>query len=131
GSTVINSGTCYRAPERTFRMWREMGLTGFSSASMAPYYERVERMLQVERAQMSLTGGVGRVIARGADKLRLSHHALMRNAPACDGQGVCCFGCPTGAKRSTDVSYVPEALRRGAQLVTAAIVDRIDVVARP
>jgi choline dehydrogenase-like flavoprotein len=84
-------------------------------------------MLRVERAKMPLTGGVGRVVARGAGKLGYEHHAIMRNAPDCDGQGVCCFGCPTGAKRSTDVSYVPEALLRGAQLVTAARVEAIDV----
>src|SRR6202044_3086601 len=59
----------------------------------------------------------------------LSHHTLPRNAPDCDGQGVCCFGCPTGAKRSTDVSYVPEALLKGAQLVTAATVESVEVVA--
>jgi choline dehydrogenase-like flavoprotein len=106
-----------------------MGLTDFSGDSMGPYYERVERMLQVTPAKMDLTGGVGRVIARGAEKMGLSHHPLNRNAPDCDGQGVCCFGCPTGAKRSTDVSYVPEALMRGAQLVTAAHVDGIEVVA--
>jgi choline dehydrogenase-like flavoprotein len=130
GSTVVNSGTCYRAPDPVFRDWqRELGLGAFSSASMAPYYERVEAMLRVAPAKFELTGGVGRVISRGAEKLRLSHHTLVRNAPDCDGQGVCCFGCPTGAKRSTDVSYVPEALMRGAQLVTAAHVDGIDVVA--
>jgi hypothetical protein len=130
GSTVINSGTCYRAPERVFREWREeLGLAAFSSASMDPYYARVEEMLRVAPAKMELTGGVGRVIGRGAEALGLSHHPLMRNAPDCDGQGVCCFGCPTGAKRSTDVSYVPEALLRGAQLVTAANVDAVEVVA--
>ena len=130
GSTVINSGTCYRAPERVFRAWREeLGLTQFTGASLAPYYERVEAMLRVESAKRDLTGGVGRVIARGAESLGLSHHPLVRNAPDCDGQGVCCFGCPTGAKRSTDVSYVPEALLRGAQLVTGARVSTIDVVA--
>jgi hypothetical protein len=130
GSTVINSGTCYRAPEKVFREWRdELGLAAFSSASMDPYYARVEEMLRVTPARLELTGGVGRVIGRGAQALGLSHHPLMRNAPDCDGQGVCCFGCPTGAKRSTDVSYVPEALLRGAQLVTAANVDAIEVVA--
>ncbi len=130
GSTAINSGTCYRASDRVFRRWRdEMGLVDFSSTSMAPYYEKVERMLQVTRAKIELTGGVGRVIARGAEKLGLSHHPLDRNAPDCDGQGVCAFGCPTGAKRSTDVSYVPEALLRGAQMVCEARVDNIDVVA--
>lgn len=130
GTTTINSGTCYRAPERTFRRWREeQGLARYSSASMAPYYARVESMLGVERAKFELTGGVGRVIARGAERLGMSHGPVPRNAPGCDGQGVCCFGCPTGAKRSTDVSYVPAALERGAQLVTAARVDGIDVVA--
>jgi choline dehydrogenase-like flavoprotein len=128
GSTIINSGTCYRATDRVFKKWREEhGLAGFSAESMAPYYERVERMLRVERAKRELTGGVGRVIARGADKLGFEHSPIMRNAPDCDGQGVCCFGCPTAAKRSTDVSYVPEALVRGAQLVTAAKVEGIDV----
>jgi choline dehydrogenase-like flavoprotein len=84
-------------------------------------------MLQVTRAKMDLTGGVGRVVQRGADRLGYSNAPLMRNAPDCDGQGVCCFGCPTGAKRSTDVSYVPEALKRGAQLVTSAKVTGIDL----
>jgi glycine/D-amino acid oxidase-like deaminating enzyme len=130
GSTVINSGTCYRANERIFRRWRGEGLGAFSAETLAPYYERVEQMLQVTRAKKELMGGVGRVVARGADSLGYRHAPLMRNAPDCDGQGVCCFGCPTGAKRSTDVSYVPEALKRGAQLVTSAKVTRIDVEGR-
>ena len=128
GSTVINSGTCYRAPERIFKKWRdELGLEEFSSSSMDPYYAKVEAMLQVAPARDDLTGGIGRVIGRGAEKLGMSHHPLNRNAPDCDGQGVCCFGCPTGAKRSTDVSYVPEALKRGAVLVTAACAETFDV----
>jgi choline dehydrogenase-like flavoprotein len=130
GTTIINSGTCYRAPERIFRRWREeQGLTWFTREALDPYYARVEAMLRVGRARFELTGGVGRVVARGAEKMGLRHRPVDRNAPDCDGQGVCCFGCPTGAKRSTDVSYVPAALERGAQLVTAARVDGIDVVA--
>ncbi|MEJ7728103.1 MAG: GMC family oxidoreductase [Polyangiaceae bacterium] len=130
GSTVINSGTCYRAPERTFRSWREEGLPAeLSSTGMDPYYRRVEAMLQVAPAERLHVGKIGEIIARGAAHLGYQHDVLRRNAPGCDGQGVCCFGCPTGAKRSTDVSYVPEALLRGAQLVTAAHVDHIDVVA--
>lgn len=128
GSTVINSGTCYRATDRIFEKWRtEMGLEEFSSASLDPYFSRAESMLQVAPAKMNLTGGIGRVIARGAGALGMSHHPLVRNAPDCDGQGVCCFGCPTGAKRSTDVSYVPETLKRGGVLVTAARAEAFDV----
>jgi hypothetical protein len=121
GSTTINSGTCYRLPEATLDEWhREDGLTMFTSASLAPYYARVEAMLGVDLAPAAHLGGAARVIARGAEAMGLSHHPLRRNAPGCDGQGVCCFGCPTGAKRSTDVSYVPAALQRGASLVTGA-----------
>ncbi|WP_394823223.1 FAD-dependent oxidoreductase [Pendulispora albinea] len=121
GSTVINSGTCYRAPPRIFQRWEEeLGLTEIARDQLGPYYERVERMLEVTPAKRELTGGIGRVIARGAGALGYTHHPIHRNAPDCDGQGVCVFGCPTGAKRSTDVSYVPQSLLRGAELITAA-----------
>ncbi|HVK68093.1 MAG TPA: GMC family oxidoreductase [Polyangium sp.] len=131
GSTVINSGTCYRAPARTFAYWRDHhGLPrDFSPEGLGPYYERVEAMLGVGPASPLHLGKIAGIIARGAEHLGLRHHALTRNAPDCDGQGICCFGCPTGAKRSTDVSYVPAALARGAELVTAARVDFVDIVA--
>lgn len=128
GSTTINSGTCYRAPAHTLSRWGERyGLTMHTPESLAPYYDRVESMLGVSEAKRSLLGGSDRVVGRGANLMGLSHKPLRRNAPDCDGQGVCCFGCPTGAKRSADVSYVPEALKRGAELVTGARVDRIHV----
>jgi choline dehydrogenase-like flavoprotein len=131
GSTVINSGTCYRTPPHTFKRWGErFGLgADFTPEGLAPYYERVEAMLQVTPASPHHLGAIGPAIARAAERLGYAHGPLLRNAPDCDGQGVCCFGCPTGAKRSTDVSYVPEALKRGAQLWTAAHVDTIDMVA--
>ena len=131
GTTVINSGTCYRTPERTYASWRDrLGLPAdFSSEGLSPYYDRAEAMLQVQAASPLHLGAIAPIIQRGADHLGLRHGALQRNAPDCDGQGICCFGCPTGAKRSTDVSYVPEALKRGAQLITAAKVERVDIVA--
>ncbi len=131
GTTIINSGTCYRAPERTLRYWRERhGMPAeFSPAGLAPYYERVERMLGVAVADRRYLGGVGEVIARGAEALGYAHGPLSRNAPDCDGQGMCCYGCPTGAKRSTDVSYVPAALSSGAELWTGAKARHVDVVA--
>jgi choline dehydrogenase-like flavoprotein len=38
---------------------------------------------------------------------------------------VCCFGCPTDAKRSTNVSYVPLALKAGAEIFTGVRADTI------
>ncbi len=126
GTTVINSGTCYRAPDRIFRHWQEkFGLRDFSPEAMAPYYARVEEVLGVAPAEAKFVGGVGRVIARGCDALGYKHGPLRRNAPACDGQGVCCFGCPTDAKRSTNVSYVPLALKASAMLFTGLRAEQI------
>ena len=127
GSTTVNSGTCYRTPDRVLHEWAtELGLTDLAPARLAPYFERVEQVLGVEAARAELLGGNGRVIQRGCEALGFTkHHALKRNAPACDGRGVCVFGCPTDAKRSTNVSYIPMALRAGAELFTGARVTRI------
>lgn len=130
GTTLINSGTCYRTPERVLRTWREeLGLSDFTPERMEPIFERVESHLQVAEAKWDHLGGVARVIARGAGKLGYDHRPLWRNAPECDGQGFCCFGCPTDAKRSTNVSYVPIALQNHATLLTGARVTRLLVEA--
>ncbi len=48
-----------------------------------------------------------------------------RNAARCRGSARCLQGCPTGGRRSTDVAYVPYALRRGARLHTGWRVRRV------
>ena len=129
GSTTVNSGTCYRTPERVLQRWqKELGLVELGAQELDPYFSRVEGVLGVAQAKPELMGGNGRVIARGCDALGFTqHHPLKRNAPDCDGQGVCCFGCPTDAKRSTNVSYVPLALKAGAELFSSAKMTRIIV----
>jgi choline dehydrogenase-like flavoprotein len=129
GSTTVNSGTCYRAPDRVLNEWVEdLGLGELSPDGLAPYYDKVEAVLGVAPGKSQFLGGAARVIARGADALGFTrHHALRRNAPDCDGKGTCCFGCPTDAKRSTNVSYVPMALKAGAELFHGCKVERIVV----
>lgn len=128
GTTTVNSGTCYRMPERIFRSWQERhGLTDYTVESLAPYYERVESVLGVDVAGSKFLGGGADAIARGAERLGFRHNPLRRNAPECDGQGLCCFGCPSDAKRSTNVSYVPMALQAGANLIVGAHAERLIV----
>jgi choline dehydrogenase-like flavoprotein len=129
GSTTVNSGTCYRVPDRILEEWvKDFGLRELTPDGMAPYFDRVEHVLRVAPVTPETLGGSARVIARGADALGLKKHLpLKRNAPDCDGQGVCCFGCPTDAKRSTNVSYVPMALKAGAELFTGVRAQRVIV----
>ena len=121
GSTTVNSGTCFRAPDRVLSRWQsEQGLAELGPGSLDPYFERVERMLEVAPAEAKTLGGVASLIAKGCEALGYAHGALPRNAPGCDAQALCCYGCPTDAKRSTNVSYVPAALERGAMVYTHA-----------
>jgi choline dehydrogenase-like flavoprotein len=126
GTTTINAGTCLRPPRSVFAEWGEAcGLPEISIDTFDPYYRRVEAMLGVEAARLEHVGTTGSIIARGCEALGYSHRPLRRNAPDCDGQGFCCLGCPTDAKRSTNVSYIPAALQRSAQLITRVKVERI------
>lgn len=126
GTTLINSGTCFRVPDKTLAGWhRDLGLTELSAESLDPHYTEVEKELGVGVNTWAALGAPAKLIAQGCDALGYSHHPLKRNAPECDGQGLCCFGCPTDAKRSTNVSYVPRALNAGAQLLTGVKVTRV------
>jgi hypothetical protein len=125
GTTLINSGTCFRLPREVLASWRAEGLRDFTDGALDPFYEEVEEVIGVGPSTAAALGAPARIIARGCDALGYSHHPLMRNAPGCDGQGLCCFGCPTEAKRSTNVSYVPLALDKGAQLITGLRIERV------
>lgn len=126
GTTTVNSGTCLRAPDRVLNEWAKTGMPGFTPEEMAPYFESVEEMLQVQRADPKYVGAIGDVIKEGAHKIGLKEtHPLMRNAVGCDGQGLCQFGCPTDAKQSTNVSYMPRALAQGAFLFTGMKAERL------
>ncbi|MBN2493619.1 MAG: GMC family oxidoreductase [Deltaproteobacteria bacterium] len=125
GTTAINSGTCYRPGPEVLRDWRRMGLGMFTPEHLEPYFERVEAVLQVQAAAEKNLGRIAAIIRRGCDALGYAHEPVPRNAPDCDAQAHCQFGCPSDAKRSTNVSYVPLALDASALLYTGATVTRV------
>ncbi len=127
GTTAVNSGTCLRTPDGVLRSWREdLGMpAAFEPHTFAGWLDRVEAELGVAPSEARYLGRVATLIGDGADALGLEHGPLPRDAPGCDGQGTCILGCPTDAKRSSNVSWIPRALRAGAQLVTGLRATRI------
>lgn len=125
GTTLINSGTCFRTPPRVLERWaREFGLD-VNEESLRPCFERVEEALSVSEVTPELAGANAAVARRGAEKLGWSSGYLSRNARGCVGSGVCAFGCPTSAKQHTGITYIPRAERAGARIVTGARVERV------
>ena len=126
GTTVINAGTCLRTPPWILRHWRETQGVAFEDHELDAHFERVEAWLDVGVSDEVMLGVPAKVIAKGADALGIAHGPLTRNAPGCDAQSTCCFGCPSGAKRSADLAFLPRALESGAVLFTNARVGRVD-----
>ena len=52
GSTLINSGTCFRTPDAILASWGErFGLDGMSAEELDPFFRRVERALRLRAEQ--------------------------------------------------------------------------------
>jgi choline dehydrogenase-like flavoprotein len=125
GTTLVNSGTCFRTPAHVLERWRrEFGLE-LDGGELDPCFERVERALSVAEVSPELAGANAAVARRGAERLGWSHGYLRRNARGCVGSGVCAFGCPTSAKQHTGITYLPRARAAGATILTGADVQRI------
>jgi choline dehydrogenase-like flavoprotein len=125
GTTLINSGTCFRTPAHVLERWRSEHGLELDGGELDHCFERVERALSVSEVPPELAGRNAAVARRGAERLGWSHGYLRRNVRGCVGSGVCAFGCPTSAKQHTGITYLPRAEEAGATIVTGADVQRI------
>ncbi len=126
GSTVINGGMSWRTPEKILdRWWREHGLEAIRPRDMEPFFARVERRIHVRPQDPDSIGRDNELLARGARAKGWRLVSNLRNQVHCAGSNNCAFGCPTGAKQSSLVSYIPRALHFGARLYSDVRVERI------
>jgi len=118
GSTTVNWTTSLRTPDFVLEAWRrDFGLRGFSSVELQPYFERIERYLNIHREPDQHHSPNNRLILDGAGKLGYSAKAVGRNTRGCVRAGVCGFGCPFDAKLSVDMTYIPDAVKAGATVL--------------
>jgi choline dehydrogenase-like flavoprotein len=130
GTTVVNSGTCFRTPERVLRRWEAGGIEGLDAQSMEPIFQRVEEELSVQPVPWEIIGRNAVVFQRGVEALGLHGRPIQRAIRDCHGCGVCSFGCPSDAKQAMHISYLPKAAARGARVFAGCRVDRILVEER-
>jgi hypothetical protein len=121
GSTSINSGTCLRPLPEQLRLWDEEWGTDFAGGALDPWLADAERLIGVETPSEALQSKSGRLFQQGLAALgREGSYILPRNAPGCEASGRCCFGCPPGAKRSTDRAFLVPAVEAGLLLYRGA-----------
>jgi choline dehydrogenase-like flavoprotein len=124
GTTVINSGTCFRAPAEVLEDWREQEGVAWAG-DLDPLYAAAEEMLAVTPLDLETLGRNGQLCAEGAAALGASGGPISRNAGRCVQCSSCPLGCEIDAKRATHVSYLPRAVAAGARLRAGVQVQRV------
>jgi choline dehydrogenase-like flavoprotein len=119
GSTVINGGMAYRTPEHVLADWeRQTGLSELGPKALEPLLDRVENNVRAAHQLEASVGEDSKLMVEGARRMGWKVSVNRRNQEACVGANSCSLGCPTGAKQSTLVSYMPRAFARGASVLT-------------
>ncbi len=126
GSTVVGLGTAMPAPGEVLDAWaRASGVEDLAAARMGAHFARVAREISVAPVPGAMINRNNRALLEGAQRLGLSQEVLSRSVSGCAGCGRCAQGCPTGAKRSMMLTYLPKALRAGATLYADARADSV------
>ncbi len=128
GSSTINWTTSLRTSRFTLDHWvNDHGLTSLSSERLGPYFDRIESYLNIHAEPYERHNAQNRKILDGARALGYSAQANGRNVRDCAELGVCGMGCPIGGKTSADVTYVKDAIRAGATVISDAHALRIEM----
>jgi choline dehydrogenase-like flavoprotein len=114
-----------------------------SYEDLAPYYEQNDKMMGVsglagdpgnpQRGPRQMPpvppGRAGERMAKAFDRLgwhwwpadvAINTQPYGQGRGACNNCGPCDLGCPHGARSATDVSYWPQAIEAGVQMITGA-----------
>jgi choline dehydrogenase-like flavoprotein len=83
---------------------------------MRPYFEKVERNLNIRTVQNYETSVGANLIADGLRKMKLPLGKARRNVKDCMNSGFCFTGCASDRKRSMLVTYLPWAVAYGATI---------------
>jgi choline dehydrogenase-like flavoprotein len=126
GSTVVNAALCFRTPDYYLKLWgKEFGLTNLTSKVMKPYFEKVEKNLQIRPAKRHETSVGAELINKGLKKLGLPPGIAKRNVKDCALTGFCFAGCVSDRKQSMLVTYLPWAVEKGATIFADTRVVRV------
>ncbi|HWH31955.1 MAG TPA: GMC family oxidoreductase [Egibacteraceae bacterium] len=124
GTTVVNSGTCYRTPAAVQDAWRAKGV---ATEDFEARLDEAEATFKVAPAPLDVLGRNGHLALAGARALGWQAAPLRRNAPGCGGCCQCAIGCPRNAKYGVHLNALPQACEAGARIVSDAHVTRIVV----
>ncbi|MCX6132726.1 MAG: GMC family oxidoreductase [Ignavibacteriales bacterium] len=128
GSSTVNWTTSLRTPDFVLGAWKQNhGVQGLSPKELEPYFERVERYLNIHEEPFENHNPNNRIILDGAKQLGYRSRAVGRNTQDCRKAGACGLGCPFDAKKTVAITYVPDAAAAGATVFANFRANNIEV----
>ena len=124
GSSVLANMVMMRPPRPVFDHWRALG-ANVSLAMLEPYFDEVERELDVRPALETNVSRSSALFKQAAQRLGLEPGFMNKALGACDGCGYCNVACTIDTKRSALTTYVRWAERAGARILPEAHVTKI------
>jgi choline dehydrogenase-like flavoprotein len=127
GGTTVNWTSSFRTPGPTLRRWASHhGVEGLDAAALAPHFAAVEARLDIKEGTRDDVNRNNQKLWDGAAKLGWNPELIRRSVKGCARLGYCGMGCPLDAKLSALITYVPDAIAAGAQLVSNCRVSRVE-----
>jgi len=130
GTSVVNGAISWRLPRDVHQQWIDADPAleaALPWAELDALFDDIERDLSIHPTERDIAGLNNTLLEKGANELGLENRPISRNVRGCRGLGRCLQGCPEGNKMSMDRTYLPDAVRDGAELYSDVRVERIVV----
>jgi choline dehydrogenase-like flavoprotein len=138
GGTTVNVALCFDPVRPVWENWRRiLGLTGFSfepdandygvqGLSLLSAVREVRQRVNVHAPSDDEINGNNRVLEKGCQALGITSKRFELNMRDCIGCGYCPQGCAYDRKLGTMITFIPDALARGVQLIHHCEIETID-----